>query len=150
MAKKTVYICGSLRADRYEIQTALLKEIEKLYYEKVIYLRPKAIHDMSRASELVSTDIAMLRHCDEVWVVGYYGADASWEIGYAAAMGIPVKIFASDCNVDRVREDWMLYSHVKSIYRLHWVPPISMLGVEGWAPSLRDITEELKTLRGWV
>lgn len=113
-----VYICSSLRPEVYAHVTDLLKRLPK-----AIHMRPYAT-DASQKLAHVETDVAMIKHCDEVWVVGEYGRDCSWEIGYAAGIGKPVTVWEDYTNAKHISDDWMLHHAVTAgTARIAKVPP---------------------------
>ncbi len=109
-----VYICSSLRDDNYLHVTRLLKELPP-----AVHLRPAKGEDtLEGRRNHVEIDIAMLQYCDEIWVLGAYGRDCSWEIGYAMGIKKSVRILVDDTNAHTIENDWML-QHGKQIGLLH-------------------------------
>lgn len=98
-----VYICASLRPAVYERVTEILRNLPP-----AIHLRPWGAQKGDRMGH-VETDVAMINHADQLWLVGEYGRDCSWELGYAMGIGKPIKIFMDDSNASRIEDDWMLY-----------------------------------------
>lgn len=101
---KKVYICSSLRPEVYVRVTELLNT----KCPKAIHLRPYLEQTGNKLGH-IECDVAMIHHCDELWVVGEYGRDCAWEIGYATAMGKPIKVFKDASNALSLEKDWMLY-----------------------------------------
>lgn len=99
-----VYICSSLRPE-------VINYVNKTLYKlpRSIHLRPWSSPDSSKVGH-VETDVAMIQYCDELWVVGEYGRDCSWEIGYAMGLGKRVVIWRDDSNKHLIAQDWM-YIH---------------------------------------
>lgn len=46
----------------------------------------------------IEADIAMISWADEVWLVGEYGRDCQWELGYATGIRKPIKVFRYQNN----------------------------------------------------
>lgn len=100
---KKVYICSSLRQDNYNYVTELLKKLPE-----AIHLRPHI--SQSEADDkrhFVESDVAMMEYADEIWVLGRFGRDCSWEIGYATGRGIPIKLLEDKYNAEVLAADWM-------------------------------------------
>lgn len=112
---KKVYICSSLRPEVYERVTRLLKET----LPRAIHLRPFKEQYGNKLGH-VETDVAMIRYCDEFWVVGEFGRDCSWEIGYATGLGKPIVFFCDETNRKNLESDWMMY-HGANVGLLHIV-----------------------------
>lgn len=101
-----VYICSSLKPDNY------------LYVSELLTKLPPAIHLRPNASQLVAddrrhfveSDVAMIKYCDELWVLGRFGRDCTWEIGFATALGKTIRILRDRANDQVLQEDWM-YMH---------------------------------------
>src|SRR6266481_42803 len=101
---KSIYICSSLRAEVYAHVSKVLAVVttdEKIY-------RPQAGPAENRDS-IVESDCYAIEHCDELWVIGEFGRDYSWEIGYAMGLGKIVKIFVDYTNSHFVEKDWMIH-----------------------------------------
>lgn len=111
------YICSSLRQDNYDYVTNLLQESDSL--KDLGLLRPHVgqLQDKHNFTEL---DVAMIKHSDFLLVIGEYGRDCSWEIGYAMGIGKPVTVAICPRNRDRVDEDWMLH-HGKRLGLLSFI-----------------------------
>lgn len=110
------YICSSLKDDNYKYVTGVLKELPL-----VTHLRPSPGIEgcaVGHRRHHVETDIAMLQYCDEVWVLGRYGRDCSWEIGYAMGLKKTVRILSDASNELLILEDWMLH-HGNQVGLLH-------------------------------
>lgn len=110
---KKVYICSSLRLDNHTRVTETLKKLPP-----AIHLRPYLEQSGNKLGH-VEVDVAMIHHCDELWVVGEYGKDCSWEIGYATAIGKPIVVYRDKTNAKALENDWMLYhGQVKGILKI--------------------------------
>lgn len=101
---KKVYICSSVRASVYDRVTGILEQLPP-----AIHLRPRQDVEGQKINH-VEIDVAMIHHCDEVWVLGEFGRDCSWEIGYATAVGKHIIMFVDETNRNFVEKDWM-YNH---------------------------------------
>lgn len=55
----------------------------------------------------VREDVRAIEKCDELWVIGRFGRDCSWEIGYAMALGKKIMIFEDHTNCRKLWSDWM-------------------------------------------
>jgi nucleoside 2-deoxyribosyltransferase len=101
---KKVYICSSLREEPYKHVTEVL---EKVTNPSIVVLRPNFGDENNKIAHVVQ-DVGMIRESDELWLMGEYGRDCSWEIGFAMALGIPVRIFIDETNRHLIEHDWML------------------------------------------
>lgn len=100
---KKVYICSSLRIENHAKVTEVLKNLPA-----AIHLRPYLEQSGNKLGH-VEVDVAMIHHCDELWVVGEYGKDCSWELGYATAIGKPIVVYRDHSNSEALDKDWMLH-----------------------------------------
>ncbi len=96
-----VYICSSLRPEVYERVSSLLKRLPK-----AIHLRPTQDQPGNKLNH-VEVDVAMMHHADEIWLVGEFGRDCSWELGYATGKGIPIVFWRDETNSKHLDQDWM-------------------------------------------
>lgn len=107
MNKSKVYICSSLRPEVVKrVDEVLLQIFDENQYHM---LRPHTIQPEAK-EELMSFirgDGWMLDQADEVWVIGQFGNDCQWELGYAMAKGKPVTIFKDSTNTQRIEDSWM-------------------------------------------
>lgn len=102
-----VYICSSLKDDNYKYVTGVLKELPP-----AIHLRPTpgpVGGTLEDRRHHVEVDVAMIQYCDEVWVIGAYGRDCSWEMGYAMGLNKHVRILSDLTNRETLSLDWMIY-----------------------------------------
>lgn len=105
---KKVYICCSLKLPNYEHVSGLLARLPD-----AIHLRPQPsqLDELTgsnlRKKNVVEADVAMIQYCDEVWVLGKFGRDCSWEIGYATALHKRVRILKEEDNAEIISSDWM-------------------------------------------
>ncbi|PWU11647.1 MAG: hypothetical protein C5B47_00635 [Verrucomicrobia bacterium] len=106
---KKVYICSSLRTEVYERVSKLLDEV----LPKAIHLRPFKEQKGNRLNH-VEVDVAMIHHADEIWVVGEFGRDCSFEIGYATGIKKPIIMWRDFTNAKNIEHDWMIYHGVNS------------------------------------
>lgn len=109
--KKTlrVYVCSSLRpkvVKRVDKILQAMKETLKPDGRTVSFFRPGGT-DKRKRDNTVRIDVMAIDACDELWVVGNYGRDCSWEIGYATALGKKIRIFEDHTNRRRLESDWM-------------------------------------------
>ena len=102
---KKVYICSSLREEPYKHVTGLLNLVTS--QKEVVVLRPHFGDEDNKVGHVVQ-DVGMIREADELWLMGEYGRDCSWEIGFAMALGKHVRIFIDETNRHLVDQDWML------------------------------------------
>lgn len=101
---KKVYICSSLRQENYDHVTKLLAQLPA-----AIYLRPQTAEKLAaKREDTVESDVALMKHADEIWVLGRIGRDCSWEIGWAAAMNKRVRVLIDETNRATIEDDWML------------------------------------------
>lgn len=101
---KKVYICSSLRQENYDHVTKLLAQLPV-----AVYLRPQPAEKLAAKKEdTIESDVAMMKHADEIWVLGHIGRDCSWEIGWAAAMNKRVRVLIDETNRAMIEDDWMM------------------------------------------
>lgn len=103
----SVYVCSSLRPRVVKRVDALLKRLRRIHGAPIQYFRPRGT-DPSLMLETVREDVTAIEACDELWVVGDYGRDCSWEIGYAMALGKRVHVWLDRTNKAKIQSDWML------------------------------------------
>lgn len=105
---KSVYICSSLRPEVYKHVSRVLGIVAK--DEKIYRPQPGPVENRL---EIVASDCYAIEHCDELWVIGEFGRDCSWEIGYALGLGKSVKVYRDPTNTAMVEKDWMLYHGIR-------------------------------------
>lgn len=105
---KSIYVCSSLRPEVYQHVSKVLSVVAK--DEKIYRPQPGPLENRH---EIVGSDCYGIEHCDELWVIGQFGRDCSWEIGYAMGLGKKVKIYVDDTNREFVDKDWMFYHGIK-------------------------------------
>lgn len=101
-----VYICSSLRDEPYAHVTGVLDKAKEKFPEAIV-LRP----GLGGANDIVAhvvTDVGMIREADELWVMGEYGRDCSWEIGFAMGLGMTIRVFVDSTNEHLLAQDWMI------------------------------------------
>ncbi len=101
LPKKKIYVCSSLRPEVYARVTKILAK-----QKNIIPLRPWGAQIGEKEGH-VETDIAMIQYSDELWVIGEFGRDCSFEIGYAIGIKKPVVVLRDSTNKDRLEQDWM-------------------------------------------
>lgn len=102
LPRKKVYICSSLRPEVYERVSRILAKMPD-----VIPLRPWGAQAGEKEGH-VETDIAMIKYSDELYVLGEFGRDCSFEIGYALGISKPVVIYRDKTNAKFLEQDWMI------------------------------------------
>lgn len=126
-----VYICSSLREKPYAHVTRVIQRERRLRRFRSLVslskatcnnlpltvLRPGLGGEEDKLAHVVQ-DVGMIREADELWVMGEYGRDCSWEIGFAMALGKPVRIFVDDTNRHLLEQDWMIL-YGNAIYEEH-------------------------------
>lgn len=105
----TAYICSSLRPKVYDHVTKLIKNLDTIF----TLLRPTS-GQLENRLEYVELDVAMIKHADEVWIMGEFGRDCSWEIGYACGLKKKIVLFLDETNAKIVEEDWMLHHGINT------------------------------------
>lgn len=98
---KKAYICSSLRLENHTKVTKLLEQLPP-----AIHLRPYLDQQGNKMGH-IEADVAMINWADEIWLVGDYGRDCQWEIGYAAGIKKKVVVFLDDTNREKLEHDWM-------------------------------------------
>lgn len=73
----------------------------------VDFFRPRGTNP-SKMMDTVREDVAAIIACDELWLVGDYGRDCSWEIGYAMGLGKRVVVWRDKTNKEKFDSDWMV------------------------------------------
>ena len=101
MSLKKVYICSSLRKENHTKVTKILEQLPE-----AIHLRPYLDQQGNKMGH-IEADIAMINWADELWLVGEYGRDCQWELGYATGIKKPIKVFRDENNRERLAQDWM-------------------------------------------
>lgn len=101
--KLKVYVCGSLRAEVVEHVDKILKDYSQF---DIDFFRPYGT-DTSELMNTVVEDVEKIENCDEIWVMGQWGRDSSWEIGYAMALKKRVIFFVDETNEKLLESDWM-------------------------------------------
>ena len=102
--KPKVYISSSLRPEVYARVTVLLERYGRDYE----ILRPSLVQPDHWTTHVID-DVRMIREADEIWLMGEYGRDCSWEMGFATALGKKVRIFRDASNSTNLDNDWMLW-----------------------------------------
>ncbi len=100
-----VYVCSSLKPPTIRRVDRLLERFRAVT-PGLRFFRPYGT-DPSRMMETVREDVDAINECDELWVIGRFGRDCSWEIGYATALGKPVVIWEDFTNHKKLWQDWM-------------------------------------------
>lgn len=100
-----VYVCSSLKPHTVKRVDALLEKL-KLVYPSVEFFRPSG-DDPDKLMDTVREDVKAIHECDELWVIGRYGRDCSWEIGYAMGLRKHVVIWEDHTNHRKIWSDWM-------------------------------------------
>jgi hypothetical protein len=101
-----VYICSSLRDEPYKHVTALLDKVVPAFPGTIV-LRPSLGGDSNKVAHVIQ-DVGMIREADELWVMGEYGRDCSWDIGFAMGIGKKVRVFVDETNRHLLEQDWMV------------------------------------------
>lgn len=110
----SVYVCSSLRAEVFAHVSSVLNKVSK--GEK--FYRPQK-SDVAEMLQTVIDDCKGIETSDELWVIGEFGRDCSWEVGYAMGLGKKVKVFVDDTNHHLVDEDWMYrYGETKGLLEI--------------------------------
>lgn len=78
---KKIYICSSCRKENYEYVDSLLKRLNAL--NSYFIFRPQ-FGQLEDKEKYGTIDATAIENCDELWLIGDYGRDCSWELGYAA------------------------------------------------------------------
>lgn len=112
---KKVYICSSCRLENYEYVTDLLSQLGLM--NTAFFFRPQP-GQLKDKQIFADVDVDAINSCDEVWVMGRHGRDCSWEIGYAAGIQKPVKVYMCDVNAGDLENDWMMFAKVNKIERI--------------------------------
>ncbi len=98
---KLVYISTPLSKEKFNII-----DIEKVILKEGVFaFIPPSDADL-QADIGAKVDRMMLDLCDEVWVFGNIGRDCAWEMGYAAALNKPIRIYS---DTTHFKNDWMTY-----------------------------------------
>ena len=100
---KKAYVCSSLRPEVYERVTYLLS-----LFPEMTFLRPHATQLEDKA-KWINQDVEWINEADELWVVGEYGRDCSWEIGFAMGINKPVVVIVDPSNAQLILNDWMMW-----------------------------------------
>lgn len=105
-----VYVCSSLRPRTVARVDRIIAELATAHKaatgRDVRYFRPRGT-DPSKIMVTVREDVAAIKWCDELWVVGRYGRDCSLEMGFAAGIGKKIRIYRDKTNCNRLSQDWM-------------------------------------------
>lgn len=102
-----VYLCSSLRPTVVEHVNALLPVLIERRPDPVDVFLPRGT-DPSKMMETVREDLDAINACDELWLVGDYGRDCSFELGYAIAIGKKIVAWLDDTNREKFNSDWMI------------------------------------------
>lgn len=106
--KKTkVYVCSSLRPKVVKRVDKLLPVLAKRVDYTVDYFRPRGTAP-SGMMQTVREDVDAINACDELWLVGDYGRDCSFELGYALAIGKKIVVWTDRTNRKKFDSDWMV------------------------------------------
>lgn len=100
---KLIYICTPLKIEKFKLDL-----ISKMLLDENIFafIPPtEQLHGKDIGARLDEQHIAL---CDELWAFGNLGRDCSWEIGYAAGLGKPRKVFLTGDNNYLRDSDWMV------------------------------------------
>lgn len=100
-----VYVCSSLRPEVMTHRNAVIAGLA--VPEGTRLFLPDGV-DPTRKREIVREDVYEIETCDEFWIVGQYGRDCAWEVGYAMALNKKIKFFLDATNENRFNEDWMI------------------------------------------
>ena len=101
-----VYVCSSLKPHNVKRVDKILARLVQ-DYPLVDFFRPYGT-DPSTMMETVREDVREIRQCDELWQVGSYGRDSSWELGLAYGLGKRIKIFRDWQNSKKLASDEMI------------------------------------------
>ena len=101
-----IYVCSSLKPHTVKRVDKLLKAFKR-DFPALKFFRPSG-NNVKTLMKTVREDVKAIDACDELWVVGRYGRDCSWEIGYAMALGKKVVFWLDHTNKRRFQSDWML------------------------------------------
>lgn len=101
-----VYVASSLRPEVVSRVDKLLPQLAKQYGSPVLFLRPTGV-DMKDIMSIVREDVKAIDECDQLWLIGDYGRDVSWEAGYAMANKKPVVIYKDYTNAEKLESDAM-------------------------------------------
>lgn len=104
---KKVYVCSSCRQENYDYVTDLLTKNRLIH--KAFLFRPQPGQLLNK-TEFANVDIDAINASDEVWLIGEYGRDCAWELGYAAGIKKPIKVFRCEKNEKHLEADWMMWS----------------------------------------
>lgn len=104
---KRVYICSKLDRETVEHTTTVLEKLVP-NDDSIHVLRPTPDQPEKFTQDCIRSDVWMIDNCDELWVVGKWGRDCMWEIGYAMARQIPVVMYIDETN-KALFEDMHMY-----------------------------------------
>lgn len=100
-----VYVCSSLRPQTAKRVDKILVEFRR-DFPALKFFRPKGT-SIKTMMKTVREDVRAIEACDELWVVGRFGRDCSWEIGYAMALRKLVVFWEDHTNKKKWWSDWM-------------------------------------------
>jgi len=100
-----VYVCSSLKPHTIRRVDKILDRF-KAQDQDLKLFRPYGTNP-KKMMETVREDIDAIERCDELWVLGRFGRDCSFEIGYALALKKKVIIWEDHTNRQKLWSDWM-------------------------------------------
>jgi len=113
---KRIYICSSCRPENYEY----VKQLLKLYTTREMSIFHPEPQQLEEKTRYACVDIIEIQKADEIWLIGDYGRDCSWELGYAQALQKTVCVFRCHINRAKLDDDWMLWPlmHACNVYEV--------------------------------
>lgn len=100
-----VYVCTPLKLSKFPFE-----QIQRTLLSRGVFAFVPLPQPLLPIGLVIQLNKHHLVNCDEVWVFGRIGRDCAWEIGFAQALGKPIRFFRSAKNLQILENDEMMKS----------------------------------------